>query len=153
GGWGFGGLGIGGRGVGGVIEHLLPDLLHVGAGPFAAEGRTLCTEYFTGLDVGQTRDPSALAVVEWAEQAGEWDAVQYAYRKTTSLRLRYLQRVELGTPYPELVERAARVACSGAMGGPRHLVVDATGVGRPIVDLLRLQQLECRLWPVIITSG
>jgi hypothetical protein len=136
-----------------VIEYLPPDSAHPGAGPFAAEGQRLCTEYFTGLDVGQTRDPSALAVVEWAEQAGGWDAVQYAHQKTTSLRLRYLERIELGTPYPELVERAGRVACSRAMEGRRHLVVDATGVGRPIVDLLRMRRLGCQLWPVIITSA
>lgn len=137
-----------------MIEYLPADsLAHIGAGPFAAEGRTLRVEYFTGLDVGQARDPSALAIVEWAEQTAEWDPAQYAYQKTTSLRLRYLQRVELGTPYPELVERAGRVACSRAMEGPRHLVVDATGVGRPIVDLLRMQRLECQLWPVIITSA
>lgn len=28
-----------------------------------------------------------------------------------------------------------------------------TGLGRPIVDLLRERQLPCRLWPAVITSG
>ena len=55
-------------------------------GHLRPEGRTLRVEYFTGLDVGQARDPSALAVVEWAEQTAEWDPAQYAYQKTTSLR-------------------------------------------------------------------
>jgi len=28
----------------------------------------------------------------------------------------------------------------------RYLAVDATGVGRPVLDLLRERQLPCRLW-------
>ena len=118
-----------------------------------ADGRTLRSDYFTGLDVGQVRDPSALAVVEWAEETGEWDAATYAYQKRTVLRLRYLERAPLGMPYPELAERAGRVACSGGMDGGRHLVVDATGVGRPVVDLLKMQRMPWRLWPVVITGG
>ena len=124
--------------------------MRVAARAIESERRAPRREYFTGLDVGQVRDPSALAVVEWA---GEWDGAAFRYEKRTALRLRYLERTPLGTPYPELVERAARVACSGAMDGRRHLVVDATGVGRPVVDLLKKQGMPWRLWPVVITSG
>jgi hypothetical protein len=35
----------------------------------------------------------------------------------------------------------------------KTLVVDATGVGRPVVDLLRRAQLPCRLMAVTITAG
>ena len=56
-------------------------------------------EYFVGLDLGQSQDFTALAVVERAEAAGEWDAATYAHRKHASLRLRHLERVALGTPY------------------------------------------------------
>ena len=113
----------------------------------------LRSDFFTGLDVGQSQDPTALAVVEWAEEAGEWDPATWAYRKMTALRLRYLERLPLGTPYPELVDRAILVACSESIRERRHLVVDATGVGRPVVDLLRRSRAECRLWPVVITGG
>ena len=34
-----------------------------------------------------------------------------------------------------------------------YLAVNSTGVGRPVVDLLRERQLPCRLWPAVITSG
>jgi hypothetical protein len=37
--------------------------------------------------------------------------------------------------------------------GNRYLVVDATGVGRPVIDLLYVMQLPCKIWPVTITAG
>ena len=41
------------------------------------------------------------------------------------------------------------------IGIVRHstLVVDATGVGAPVVDMLRRADLPCRLMPVTITGG
>ena len=70
-----------------------------------------------------------------------------------ALRLRYLERVPLGTPYPEVVERVAQVTRSAELAGRCHLVVDATGVGRPVVDLLRRARLGCVVMPVMITGG
>ena len=43
------------------------------------------TMYFAGLDLGQKQDPTALALVEWAEHRGAWDAEWFDYRKETSL--------------------------------------------------------------------
>jgi hypothetical protein len=52
------------------------------------------------------------------------------------------------------VERIAElVASKGLQSGTRNLVVDATGVGRPVVDLLQAAELGCKIWPVTITSG
>ena len=113
------------------------------------------TIYFAGLDLGQKQDPTALAVVEWAEYAGAWDAVAYGFRTETSLSLRHLERVPLGTPYPEVVYRVGctmrsrQLACAER----RHLVVDGTGVGPAVVDLLHQEDLQSRLWPVTITGG
>lgn len=111
------------------------------------------SDYFAGVDLGQSRDFTAIAIVERAERAGEWDAAAYAYRKVTTLQLRYLKRVPLGTPYPEVVERVRSVMRSPAMTGRRYLAVDATGVGRPVVDLLRRADVGGTLWPVLITGG
>ena len=110
-------------------------------------------DYFAGLDLGQSQDPTALVVVERAELRGEWDAAAYGYRKETALRLRYLERMPLGTPYPEVVERVREAMGSPALEGRCRLAVDATGVGRPVVDLLRRGRLGCSLWPVMITGG
>ena len=37
--------------------------------------------------------------------------------------------------------------------GPSRLAVDATGVGRQVVDWLRQAGLGCGMWPVLITAG
>ncbi len=111
--------------------------------------------YFVGLDLGQKQDPTALAVVEWLEYAGAWDGVAYEFRKETSLSLRHLERMPLGTPYPEVVYRVGSTMRSRQLAGAerRHLVVDGTGVGPAVVDLLRQEDLQSRLWPVTITGG
>jgi hypothetical protein len=110
--------------------------------------------YFVGLDLGQSQDFTAIAVLERAELVGEWDPVMFAWRKTIVLRLRHLERVALGTPYTEVVDRVVVVTRSGELGGRCHLVADATGVGRPVMDMLRRAGLgSSRLWPVLITSG
>ena len=61
----------------------------------------------------------------------------FADRKKVALRLRYLERVPLGTPYPEVVERVRAMTRSAELAGQCQLVVDATGVGRPVVELLQ----------------
>jgi hypothetical protein len=109
--------------------------------------------YFAGVDLGQRRDPAAIAVVERAELAGEWDAVQFAYRKVVEYRVRHLERFRLGTAYPVVVERVKQVTEAGALAGRVTAVVDATGPGTPVVDMLRGAGLRCQLVPVMITPG
>ena len=87
--------------------------------------------------MGQMQDPTAIAVLERKELVGEWDAAYYACRKEISLGLRYLRRVELGTPYPEVAARVCRVTNHPELRGRCRLAVDATGVGRPVVDMIR----------------
>jgi hypothetical protein len=110
--------------------------------------------YFAGLDLGQVKDYTALAVIEAADTKGAWDPVNLYFRRHRELRLRHLERMPLGRPYPEMVARTGQVMRSGALAlASRWLAVDATGVGRPVVDLLRLQQLPCLSWPAVITGG
>jgi len=40
-----------------------------------------------------------------------------------------------------------------AMEGRCTLVVDATGLGAPVVDMLRIVDLRCEIVPVIMTGG
>jgi hypothetical protein len=112
------------------------------------------TEYLIGLDLGQSQDFTALAIVERKESQGDWDAVTYGYKTEVEVRLRYLERIPLGTSYPAIVERVSQVVNSPALAkGKRYLVVDATGVGRPVVDLLERAELPCKIWAVTITGG
>jgi hypothetical protein len=110
--------------------------------------------YFVGLDLGQAHDYTALAVIEAADTKGDFDAVRFCFRRNRELRLRHLERMPLGRPYPEMAARTGQVMRSGPLASaPRYLAVDGTGVGRPVVDLLRLQRLPCTLWPAVITGG
>ncbi|MGA2136126.1 MAG: hypothetical protein ABSH50_27875 [Bryobacteraceae bacterium] len=109
--------------------------------------------FFVGLDLGQSHDFTAIAVVERVESVGELDKAVWAPRKEVAARLRYLERLPLGTPYPEVVGRAGQVVRSPQVAGACHLIVDATGVGRPVVDMLRAERLPCRLVPALITAG
>src|SRR5580658_6377196 len=113
----------------------------------------MSTNYFVGVDLGQSRDYTAIAVLERVESSGEWSAATFTHPKLVALRLRFLERVELGTPYPEVVERVVQVTRSRALAGRCHLIVDGTGVGRPVVDLLRIARPGCMLMPAVITSG
>lgn len=110
-------------------------------------------QFFVGLDLGQVCDFSTLAVLERVELVGDWDPVFFAWKKLARLRLRHLERIPLGTPYPEVVGRVKDVVRQLASEGTCELVVDATGVGRPVVDLLRRSALPCALRPVVITGG
>ncbi len=103
--------------------------------------------FYVGLDLGQRQDFSALAVVEREEQRFAWMA------GTRELSVRHLERMELGTPYPRVVKRVCDVMLHPKIAGKSRLVVDATGVGAPVVDLLRSAGLGVSLTTVTITGG
>jgi hypothetical protein len=112
------------------------------------------SEYFVGLDLGQKQDFTAVCVVERLEEMyDEKDRVTWDWLRSKRYHLRHLERLPLGTSYPEVVERVAKLVRSGSLLGNCELVVDATGVGGAVVDLLRAARLECRVVPVTITGG
>ena len=109
--------------------------------------------YFVGVDLGQSHDFTAIAVVERAEMAGDYDPVVAAYKKVVKLRVRFLARPALGTPYTEVVNRVVEVTRWPDLVKRCQLIVDGTGVGRPVVDLLRRSGPGCTVMPVTITGG
>src|SRR5438874_2207334 len=117
--------------------------------------------FYVGLDLGKRLDYSAVAVVERAEWVvKEFDYLHWMDRgqlQRGKLVVRFLERIQLGTPYTEVVERVVkiieRLRDRHGKGAYRQLVVDATGVGMPVVDMLRAAEPDCELTPVLITSG
>jgi hypothetical protein len=108
---------------------------------------------FVGVDLGQSRDYSTIAVIERAELRGEYDYAWRAWRKEIAYRLRMLSRIPLGTPYPDVVRRIVQVTEAKELGGESHLIVDATGVGRPVIDLLREERPPATLLPVLVSGA
>lgn len=95
--------------------------------------------FVIGLDLGQVRDYTALAVIERPAT------------RDGAFAVRHLQRFALGTPYPEIVKLVLMLREHlGAM-----LVVDQTGVGRAVVDQFidGLGDVAGRFQPVTITAG
>ena len=110
--------------------------------------------YFLGVDIGQRRDPSALAVVCRSEATyNERDAVTYQFRREVLHSLTYLERIALGTEYHEVVERVREVALMPELRGRCSIVMDATGVGMPVVELARAARTGCEVTGVLITGG
>jgi hypothetical protein len=102
-------------------------------------------DYFLGLDLGQTRDFTALAVLERSPPTDAGTAVE-----KPDYALRHLHRFPLGTPYTEIVPAVAALIRAGPLA-ESPVVADQTGVGRAVVDMLR-QAIDWVV-PVSITGG
>lgn len=94
-------------------------------------------DFILGLDLGQAKDYTAIGVLE--RHSNSWEPTAY--------HLRHLERPRLGTSYPAIVQRVAELLDAYPLYGCTALVVDATGVGAPVVDLLRQADLS----PIALT--
>jgi len=132
------------------------------------------TTVVIGCDLGQRADPTAIAVVEvvrtefaWPNPDHERIAFYVATPKRTETRFvaRRIFRLPLGTPYPAVARRIADLVATlhdhrrrdiMATGGP-VLALDITGLGRPVVDLVReeleVRRLVAKLSGVTFTHG
>jgi hypothetical protein len=110
--------------------------------------------YIVGLDLGQVQDFTGIVVLEREERPTDTKDAQGAPRVTLHHSLRHIERPPLGTSYPTIVARVKQLLESSPLLGHTHLVVDATGVGVAVVDLLIAAHVPARrcLW-VTITSG
>jgi hypothetical protein len=108
-------------------------------------------QYFIGVDLGQRRDRTAIAILERSESVADRpDPVTWARPRITLQQLRHIERMPQGTPYTVVVQRVARIAGKLAALGSCTVAVDATGVGLPVVDSLRIPAVAWRLMPVTI---
>jgi hypothetical protein len=120
-------------------------------------------EYYMGLDLGQAQDHTAIAVVTLDDLYKEVVAfnAEVRRRRYPSLKVLeppevtyetvYLERLRLGTRYPEVVERVRTLLDTPPLKDNAELSVDGTGVGRAVVDMLRGANLSFK--SVVITSG
>jgi hypothetical protein len=97
--------------------------------------------YYVGVDPGQAIDPTAIAVVQRiANDNGK-----------PTFRCGHLERLPLATPYPAIVQHVRRLMSHEPFLGHSELILDLTGVGRPVADLFNAEGL--RPVKVSITAG
>ena len=97
-------------------------------------------EFTIGLDPGQTADPTAFAIVQCVQDGPK-----------PTFRCGFLERLPLNTPDPGIVQHARRLLYQQPFLGKAELVLDLTGVGRPVADLFHLEGV--RPVRVTITAG
>ena len=116
-------------------------------------------EYYLGLDLGQKRSYTAIAVVERTVDREErrcaltWE-MEWHELSQPRVAVRHLERIGLGTSYVDVVDRVRELVWSDALRGKTKLVVDATGAGAPVVDLFRKDEelkRACELLAVTMT--
>ncbi len=127
-------------------------------------------DFILGVDLGQAQDYTALTILERTridtgktERRPGSPSVSYFGNSPVSTapfdwsqpvyehhyQAQYLERLALGTPYPAQVARIKALSdrLKTDTNTPPYLVVDQTGVGRPVVDMLRAAELS----PVAVT--
>jgi hypothetical protein len=90
-----------------------------------------------GLDIGEGRNPSALGVAQSERRDVEG-------RQEIHFVVRHLERLPAGSTYPSIARRAAEIVekLQPLSRSTPMLYVNATGLGRPIVDLLTNEGLR-----------
>ena len=97
-------------------------------------------EYTVGLDPGQTVDPTAIAVVQRIDGGTK-----------PLYRCGHLERLPLNTTYPDVITHTRRLLQQSPLLGRAELVLDLTGIGRPVGDMFRQEGLHPI--KVTITAG
>jgi hypothetical protein len=101
-----------------------------------------------GLDVGPAQEFTAIAVLEKTRRFHS----AYPDRDVSHYAVRHLQRFPPGTAYGEIAAVLAKQSCATPLSSS-SLAVDITGVGRPVLDLLRKSDIRATIQPVTVSGG
>jgi hypothetical protein len=112
---------------------------------------------YVGLDLGKRRDYSALAIVEYRR---EWNLVRNPIYWTLDpideeiqFSVRHLERIPLETKYVDVAFTVHQLLTRLTRQHDCTLIIDATGVGQPVVEMFQDLPLGATLAPVVITAG
>ncbi|SLN77369.1 hypothetical protein [Oceanibacterium hippocampi] len=111
--------------------------------------------FVVGVDLGQSVDPTAIAIIEHiTEGTGKCEYRPDKSRWEIGIErqeLRHLERLPLGKSYPEIVDYTALLMQRPPLVGNASLVIDQSGVGRPVFDLFK--KIGVPAVGVTITAG
>src|SRR5260221_1289808 len=102
--------------------------------------------YFIGVDIGQANDPTAIVGVQKHEAFHvELDELGDPFWKPDAeaeFRVGKIERLPLNTPYPGVVRHVRELVSRPPYADNSDLVIDYTGVGRPVFDLFNSQGIN-----------
>ena len=112
--------------------------------------------HLVGVDLGQARDPTSISIIERMETikptANAPDQIYTDPDKIIGMyRLMHLEQAPRETPYPVVVRRIKAIMQLPELMGRARLIIDYTGVGRPVHDMMIDEGL--RPVTVSITTG
>lgn len=107
-------------------------------------------KFIIGLDLGQVNDYTALVVLEhlqtykieqvpkprrdkYVVTAHDWEEVETVDKAL--YHARHIERFPLGTSYPDVVSRVKILTETDELKDRYGLIIDQTGVGRPVFDI------------------
>ena len=109
--------------------------------------------FLIAADLGQARDHTAIAVVEYAlVPRHRRDPVYYTWLHDMKLRLRWLAEFPLDASYADLAPILNRLLQHPEVEGRAQILLDATG-NRPFYDQLRAHHRKLPIKGIQITSG
>jgi phage FluMu gp28-like protein len=94
-------------------------------------------EYFIGLDLGRRQDHSALVILERSVRAVNTRYIDAYTKWETHLTVRQAKQWKLGTAYGAVAEEVSRIFHKVVSLGPATLVMDQTGVGDAVHEMIR----------------
>jgi hypothetical protein len=125
---------------------------------------TRSTRFVVGVDLGQSTDPTAIAVLEkkigvidtGSEDERHCGLTTKLQKPAERIEVRHLERLPLGLTYPTIVSRVGGLLgrvplCGNENQKPAELVIDETGVGRAVGDIFNDHGLKPTR--VTITAG
>lgn len=109
--------------------------------------------FIISADLGQVNDFTAITIIERiAKPPAGWEAWSKREMEREH-HLRHIERPERGTSYPKIIQRIAELWCSPEMQyRDRTVVIDLTGVGRPVWDEMQLR-FKNMMYGITITGG
>ncbi|KIZ38075.1 MULTISPECIES: hypothetical protein [Rhodopseudomonas] len=112
-------------------------------------------EWIVAADIGQSVDPTAVCALQHIVR-GTGRMVPHEASKTLrqerveTFHIRHLERLPLGMAYPTQIQHVANLLGREPLVGAK-LVIDYTGVGRPVFDMF--DRAGLRPHGVLITAG
>lgn len=105
------------------------------------------SDFFISADLGQANDYTAISILERVTRGpGVLNEVTY--------HLRHLERPPRGTEYPAIVDRLIEIYRSPQLlEADKAVVIDLTGLGRPVYDMMKQAGFWLSLNAISITGG